>query len=113
MFGYQKYIKNIIGGNIMSVKIPCMKEAAKLAFKTLRYDVKQETEAELQQISGMLKQEQLVMDNICKAYSEFLKLEMQHPSEMKDFVNAIHTIQGILGMRIVRRNYSDYWLIHK
>jgi len=64
-------------------------------------------------ISGLTEQELKVMDNICEGYTEFLKLDLQHPSEMGDFVNAIHVIQGILAMRVIRREHSEYWLIHK
>lgn len=64
-------------------------------------------------ISGLTEQEIKVMDKICEGYSEFLKLEMQHPCEMQDFVNAIHSIQSILALRVVRRSYPNYWLTHK
>ena len=64
-------------------------------------------------ISGLTPQEVKVMDKICGGYSEFLKLETQHPSEIQDFVNAIHAIQSTLAMRVVRRSYPEYWLIHK
>jgi hypothetical protein len=68
---------------------------------------------EVSQASGLTTQELKVMDSISQAYHEFLTLDSQHPNELTDFVNAIHTLQGILAMRVVRRGYSDYWLIHK
>ena len=64
-------------------------------------------------ITGLTPQEKIVMDKICDGYNEFLKLETQHPSEQPDFADAIHAVQNILAMRIVRRNYPEYWLIHK
>lgn len=67
----------------------------------------------LDNISGLTEQELNVMNRICEGYNEFLKLEMQHPSEMQDFVNAIHDIQSILAMRVIRREYPNYWLVHK
>lgn len=67
----------------------------------------------VEKISGLTTQELRVMNKICGGYSEFLKLETQHPSEMQDFVNAIHAIQGILAMRVIRRGYPEYWLTHK
>jgi hypothetical protein len=69
-------------------------------------------EKDIKQISGLTDQELKVMDEICHGYSEWLKLEMTHPSDMQDFVNAIHTIQGILAMRVIRRGYPEYWLTH-
>lgn len=63
--------------------------------------------------SGLTLEESNVMKHLCDGYSEFLKLEMQHPSEMQDFINAIHQLQSILAMRVIRRNYPNYWLIHK
>lgn len=68
---------------------------------------------DLKQISGLTDQELLVMDSITQGYSEWLKLEMTHPCEMQDFVNAIHTIQSILAMRVIRRSYPEYWLTYK
>ena len=68
---------------------------------------------DLKLISGLTDQELTVMNRVCEGYSEWLKLEMTHPSEMQDFVNNIHNIQSILAMRVMRRNYPKYWLTHK
>lgn len=65
---------------------------------------------DLKQISGLMDQELLVMDSITQGYNEWLKLEMTHPYEMQDFINAIHNIQSILAMRVIRRSYPKYWL---
>ena len=67
----------------------------------------------LKQVSGLTDQESLVMDSISQGYNEWLKLEMTHPCEMQDFVNAIHNIQSILAMRVIRKNYPEYWLTYK
>jgi hypothetical protein len=68
---------------------------------------------DLKLISGLTDQELLVMDSILQGYSEWIKLEMTHPNEMQDFVNAIHNIQSILAMRVIRRGYPEYWLTYK
>lgn len=61
-------------------------------------------------ISGLTEQEQLVMNKIVEAYSEWLKLKMQHTSEIQFFVDAIHTLQSTLAMRVIRRSYPKYWI---
>jgi len=66
-----------------------------------------------EKISGLTEQELKVMDKILEGYNEFLKLERQHSSELDDIVNAVHSIQNILAMRVIRRNYPKYWLIKK
>jgi hypothetical protein len=64
-------------------------------------------------ISGLTKQEIKVMGKICEALSEWIKLEKQHPNETQDFVNAIHSIQYLLAMRVIRRGYPKYWITHR
>lgn len=69
--------------------------------------------SETDKVSGLTLQEQKVMDLIASAHGSFLELERTHPDEERDFVDAIHKIQAILGLRILRRGYPQYWLTHK
>lgn len=64
-------------------------------------------------ISGLRKQEEIIMEHVANAHGEFLKLQSTHPCENTDWTNAIHTLQSILAMRVMRRNYPKYWLTHK
>ena len=51
------------------------------------------------------------MDALVIAWNGYVALEMQHPSELGDFANGIHTCQKNLAMRIVRRDYPDTYPI--
>ena len=53
------------------------------------------------------KEEQVVMAAIVTAYNTFVQLEQTHPSDIKDFTDAVHTIQRILSVRINRRDYPE------
>ena len=45
-----------------------------------------------------------------ECYASFLKLERTHPSELSDFVYAVHLIQGLLCKRVIRRKYPQFWI---
>jgi len=60
-------------------------------------------------VDGLTEQEGKVMDALVTAWNEFTKLKVQHPSDVPDFVNAIHVCQQILGMRILQRDYPVGW----
>ena len=62
---------------------------------------------------GMSPEEYEVMTLLMQAHDKFAQLERTHPNEIKDWVDAIHTQQAILGMRVLRRDYPDYWATHK
>ena len=58
-------------------------------------------------IKGFTKEEQQVMDNIIAAHDLFASLEPTHPNDISEWVKAIHDLQKILGMRILRREHSE------
>ncbi len=60
-------------------------------------------------ISGLTMDELIISEHLVEAWNGFCKLDKQHPNENTDFMNGIHQLQNILGMRIVRREYSNYW----
>lgn len=59
------------------------------------------------------KEESKIMDLLVKAHNEFVKLESSHPSEITDWVNGIHTLQRLLGHRILRREYPSFYNTNK
>jgi len=59
--------------------------------------------------SGLTNKEQGVEDDLMSAYKRYLALERQHPDDMVEFVDAIHTQQGLLAMRVIRRTHPDGW----
>jgi ribosomal protein S27AE len=60
--------------------------------------------------SGLTEQEQKVIDNLISAWNEYNQLEKQHPDDIDIFQDGIHKCQQILAMRILRREYPDYWV---
>lgn len=51
----------------------------------------------------MNKDEKKVTDYLVKAYNEFVKLNSQHPDELRDFTDGIHKCQYLIGMRVARK----------
>jgi len=47
------------------------------------------------------------MDLIVKAHNLFIELEQTHPNDIPEWVDGIHKAQGILSMRILRRDYPE------
>jgi len=56
------------------------------------------------------KEEQEVMDSLIEAHNKFIKLKRYHPSEMSEWVLSFHRLQELLSMRILNRDYPDYFL---
>lgn len=55
------------------------------------------------------KEEEKIMDFIVEAHNIFAGLEKTHPSEEQDWANAIHILQRLMGQRVLRRDYPDYF----
>lgn len=51
--------------------------------------------------------ERLIMNNLVKAWNEFISLEPTHPCDQVDFMNGIHACQNVIFGRIVRRDYPQ------
>jgi len=60
-------------------------------------------------LSGFTLAEKRCHDALMQSYREFIDMPREHPDEMRDFVDAVHKIQGLLTTRIVRRVYPKYW----
>ena len=63
-------------------------------------------------ITGFTELEKECHDSLQKAYNCFLKMDRQHPDEMRDFVDSLHRMQDLLAVRIVRRCYPSGWPTH-
>ena len=63
--------------------------------------------------SGFTAQEHVCHEALQKFYSLFLKLPRQHPDEARDAADAIHRLQDLMAVRIVRRCYPKYWPTHQ
>lgn len=51
--------------------------------------------------------EKAAWDALGAACAAFFKLSMSHPSHMADFVNGMHACQGVLGNRLLQRDYPE------
>lgn len=63
--------------------------------------------------SGLTEQEKIVMDHLIDAWNEFVRLPIQHPSDSDEAKQAIHELQKLLALRIVRRLYPEEWYRQK
>ena len=68
---------------------------------------------EIDDRTGLTMDEKGVMDSLMECYGRFLKLEREHPTELRDFVDAVHRIQDLLAVRIVRRVFPEGWSTHE
>jgi hypothetical protein len=59
----------------------------------------------------MTDEEKQIMNKLIDAHNLYNKLPSTHPSDMQEWVNAIHQLQQLLGMRILRREHSDIFPI--
>jgi len=66
-------------------------------------------ENDIDPICGFTVDEKKCHNSLMECLKIFRQLPVQHPSEMKDFVGAVHRIQDLLAMRIVRRLYPKGW----
>jgi len=62
---------------------------------------------------GLTEQEKEISDHIVAAWNGFINLTPSHPDDKMEFFHGIHTLQKTLGMRVLRRDYPDFWLDKK
>lgn len=48
-----------------------------------------------------------VLTHLAKAYRVFTELEVQHPDDSRDFINALHTCQQLIAVRVARKAAPD------
>lgn len=53
------------------------------------------------------KKEKAIMEKLVDAHNLFATLEPQHPNDITDWVNAIHSLQRILITRCAMRKYPE------
>ncbi len=59
--------------------------------------------------NGLTQEEQEIMSLIVKVWEKYIKLNRQHVNDTQVFNMAIHTLQSLLAMRSIRRDYPEYW----
>lgn len=55
------------------------------------------------------QEEDKIMNHLVQAHNAFLDIDEMHPSDITEWTNAIHQLQKIMGMRVLRRNYPGYF----
>lgn len=63
--------------------------------------------------NGLDPLEQECMDGLMAAYDAWLRMERQHPDEIRDFVDPLHRLQDLLAVRVVRNIFPKGWPTHK
>ncbi len=61
------------------------------------------------EISGLTKDEEMVLQCIAYACEHYNKLPIQHPTDMAEWNFGIHICQGLLMQRSARRSYPKQW----
>lgn len=46
-----------------------------------------------------------VMQHLLEAHQAFILLETTHPDEVREWADGVHTLQNLLGWRVLRRAY--------
>jgi hypothetical protein len=69
--------------------------------------------SEIDSITGLNELEKECMNGLMQAFKAWLKMERQHPDEMRDFIDPLHRMQDLLAVRVVRRIFPDGWPTHK
>ena len=59
--------------------------------------------------SGFTRDEDAVMDLLRRAWEQFLRIDRVHPDELDEFRRSIHHLQGLMGLRILTRDYPEVW----
>lgn len=68
-----------------------------------------EKEVAINPASGLTSAEDACHDALMESYRQFIGMPRQHPDEMREFVDAVHKIQGLLTDRIARRCFPERW----
>lgn len=63
----------------------------------------------LHRADGLTPEEGRVMDHLAAAASFFGDLPLQHPSELREFVDGIDRLRDLLALRIAWRQYPEGW----
>ena len=51
--------------------------------------------------------EQEILKDLAAAWNKFVELDRYHPSELSEFAQAMHTLQQLIGMRILNREHPE------
>jgi hypothetical protein len=69
-------------------------------------------ESRLEDKPPLTRIERKIMDNISRVWNGFKSLDPSHPNDLTEFHSAIHDLQKIIGMRVLRRSHPEIWPDH-
>lgn len=87
-------------------------EASKDATQRIKHRLEEKTrqmESSLMEDCGLEQDEAVVMKLLLLAQEAYFDLPQQHPSEPHEWEFAMHQLQGLLGIRVLRRDYPEGW----
>lgn len=61
--------------------------------------------------TGLLPDEQKILDAVCSIWGGWCNLPKQHPDDSREVCDAVHIIQGLLMQRVARRAFPVGWPI--
>jgi hypothetical protein len=61
----------------------------------------------------LTKKEKEVLVKIGYAHKAFIELEQQHPDDIRDYVNGVHIMQGLIMQRVARRASKEFPVYNK
>lgn len=64
-------------------------------------------------MNGFTEKELEIINKIVEIHSLYILLEKMHPSDLPEWVNSIHNLQKIMGMRILRREFPEIFFSKK
>ena len=63
-------------------------------------------------ISKVKDNEMDIMNKINEIHDSYMLLENQHPSDLSEWIRAIHDLQKLIGLRILRRECPNVFVNH-
>lgn len=61
----------------------------------------------------LTKKEKEVLTKIGDAHKAFIELEQQHPDDIRDYINGVHIMQGLIMQRVARRTSKEFPIYKK
>lgn len=59
--------------------------------------------------SPFTPEEDEIMQLLVQAHNKFILLPPSHPNEQQEWATALHRLQDLIGHRVLKRNYPDYF----
>lgn len=64
-------------------------------------------------MDGLTEQEKKINELLVQAHNEYIKLDKQHRSDLIEWINSIHKLEMIIGIRVARRHHPEIYVIEQ